>query len=184
MFQLVRKLFLALIACLALIGGLRTHAQEYEFDLGKAVDMANDWALTNLDPQFLNSLREADRARVEKFLGNYLQALRGSNVLELAALRSAATNIIPILESYEETSPYATWLRTRVDYFEVSEELQRSAPMPPPRAQSPPASAFVNVERRVWVKKLSAKPPPPGAEKWVPRLKPIFTAESTPVSTW
>src|SRR6187402_1699244 len=101
-------------------------AQEYEFDLGKAVDVANDWALANLDPAVLQSLREADRERVQQFLNSYFQALQSSNVLALSRLRAAATNIISILESYEETSPYAAWLKCRLDYFEVSEELQRT----------------------------------------------------------
>ena len=111
-----------------------TRAQEYEFDLGKAVDLANDWALTNIDPEFLKSLGAVDRERVEKFLDGYVRSLQGSNVLELARLRAAATNIIPILEAYEETSPYASWLKSRLDYFEVSEELRRQLPTPPPRA--------------------------------------------------
>jgi len=154
-------------------------AQEYELDLGKAVDLANDWALANIDRETLKALGEVDRERVEKFLLSFQQSLQGSNVLQLAQLRAAATNIIPILAAYEETSPYASWLKSRLDYFEVSEELQRKFTTAPPRAQVPAAS-IVNIERKVWAKKLEARPLPPGADKWVPRLKPIFVAEKVP----
>ena len=164
--------------CLAL-GITLAGAQEYEFDLGKAVDVANDWALANLDPAVLQSLREADRERVQQFLNSYFQTLQSSNVLALSRLRATATNIIPILENYEETSPYAAWLKCRLDYFEVSEELQRTLPKPPPRAEVPVATV-VTIERKVWVKKLADRPLPPGADKLVPKLKPIFIEEKMP----
>jgi len=172
----MKRLFAAL--CLAL-GLTMASAQQYEFDLGKAVDLANDWALANLDPAVLQSLRDADRERVQGFLNSYFQSLQSSNVLELARLRTAATNIIPVLESYEETSSYGAWLRCRLDYFEVSEELQRNLPKHPPRAEVP-AATVINIERKVWVRKLADRPPPPGADKLVPKLKPIFTEEKVP----
>jgi len=172
----MKQLFV--ILCLGL-GILPGRTQEYELDLGKAVDLANDWALANIDQETLKALGDVDRERVEKFLMSFQRSLQGSNVLQLAQFRAAATNIIPILAAYEETSPYASWLKSRLDYFEVSEELQRNLPKPPPRAQVP-AATVVNIERKVWVKKLEARPLPPGADKWVPRLKPIFTAEQVP----
>jgi len=171
------KWWLALLCLVASIAPARS--QDYELDLGKAVDLANDWALANVDREVLKSLGEVDRERVEKFLAAFQQSLQGSNVLRLAQFRSAATNIVPILAAYEETSPYAAWLKARLDYFEVSEELQRNFPLPPPRAQAPVASA-VNIERRVWVKKLEVRPLPAGADKLVPKLKPIFVAEKVP----
>jgi membrane-bound lytic murein transglycosylase D len=172
----MKRLFVAVFIALGIQGAV---AQEYEFDLGKAVDLANDWALANLDPAVLKSLGEVDRERVEKFLNGYFQSLQGSNVLELARLRAAATNIIPILAAYEETAPYAAWLRCRLDYFEVSDELRRNLPKPPPRAEVP-AATVVTIERKVWVKKLADRPLPPGADKLVPQLKPVFTAEKVP----
>jgi membrane-bound lytic murein transglycosylase D len=155
------------------------NAQTIEFDLGEAVDRVNEWALENVDREFLQSLGEPDREKVQLFLASYVRVLQSSNVLDLASLRSSATNIIPILERYEESSPYAAWLRTRVDYFEVAGELQRTLPVPPPRAQTPAAS-IVNLERKVWVKKLSEKPLPPGAVKWADKLKKVFITEKVP----
>ena len=172
----MKRLFASL--CLAL-GLTAAPAQQYEFDLGKAVDLANDWALANLDPAVLQSLREVDRERVAKFLDGYFRTLQSSNVLELARLRATATNIIPILAAYEETSAYAAWLKCRLDYFEVSEELQRNLPKPPPRAEVP-AATVVTIERKVWARKLADRPLPPGADKLVPKLKPIFAAEKVP----
>ena len=139
----MKQLFV--ILCLGL-GILPGRTQEYELDLGKAVDLANDWAVANIDQETLKALGDVDRERVEKFLMSFQRSLQGSNVLQLAQFRAAATNIIPILAAYEETSPYASWLKSRLDYFEVSEELQRNLPKPPPRAQVPAASV-VNIER-------------------------------------
>ena len=156
-------------------------AQEYELDLGQAVDLANNWALDNLDPAVLQQLREVERERVQQFLETYGRTLQDSNVLALATLRSTATNILPILDAYEETAPYAAWLRTRLDYFDVSAELQRTLPKAPPRTEAPPAAA-VNIERQVWVRKLDAKPLPPGAEKLVTRLKPCSPPRKSPLN--
>lgn len=169
----------ALILLCLLLSLTRSSAQGYELDLGTAIDLANDWALANVDPQVLQSLRDVDRQRVEKFLEGYFRSLQSSNVLELARLRVAATNIIPVLASYEETAPYAAWLRSRVDMLEVAEELKRSLPQHPTRTEVP-AATVVNIERKVWAQKLADRPLPPGADKLVPRLKPIFTAEKVP----
>jgi membrane-bound lytic murein transglycosylase D len=154
-------------------------AQDYDFDLGTALDLANDWAAENLDPAALQSLREVDRERVENFLTGYLQSLQSSNVLELARLRATATNIIPILDRYEETAPYAAWLRSRVDYLEVAEELNRTLPKAPPKPATP-TNATITLERIVWTKKLADRPLPPGAAKYVPKVKPVFAAEKIP----
>ncbi len=69
----------------------------------------------------------------------------------------------------------------------------RPAPKPPPlvRPPSPPPPVPPAVERRrtvemlntrTWESKIRSRPPPPGAGKLVPQLKPIFAEEGVPSS--
>lgn len=155
------------------------HAQqpELELDLGTAVEAAQDWAAENLDETVLQTLPEVDRKQVEGFLNAFATQLRGSNVVDVARFKDAAKLVLPLLDAYEETTPLAAWLRTRLDYFEVAEELEKSMPaVRDPLQTNPPPAA----ERTVWVKKLSQTDWPKGAKELVPTLKPIFAKANVP----
>jgi membrane-bound lytic murein transglycosylase D len=165
-------IFLALLAL-----AVRAQQPEMELDLGEVVDAAQEWAAENLDEEVLQALPEVDRKQVEDFLKAFAAQLRGSNVVDLAQFKDAAKLVLPLLDRYEETTPLAAWLRSRLDYFEVAEEFEKS--MPPSRGQpltNPPPA----VERTVWVKKLSQTDWPKGAKELVPAIKPIFAAEKVP----
>ena len=78
---------------------------------------------------------------------------------------------------------YAAWLRARLDYFEVAEELKTN--LPPPRpvpGTNPPVrvNPSFTSEQEIWIKKVSPRAWPVGAEKFVPKLKTIFAAERVP----
>jgi membrane-bound lytic murein transglycosylase D len=75
-------------------------------------------------------------------------------------------------------------LQNRLDYLEVAEELLRRMQRPPPtrRPAPPPAAPTPEAQRSVWDKQLEKRPLPPGAQTYVPRLKPIFTSQGAPPS--
>ena len=157
-----------------------------EFDaeeFGKVVESAQEWAKENLDEEMLKTLPEVDRQEIEKFLKQFQQQLKGDYVLDLAVLKDAAKAVLPLLDAREETKPYATWLRSRLDYFEVAEELRKNQPPPklvpgqPPKPAPLPSPAE---KSKVWQQQLSQRDWPKGAAELVPQLKPIFTAERVP----
>jgi len=112
--------------CIALLLlTLPAPAQEIELDVGGIIETAQEWAKENLDEDVLRSLPEVDRDQVEKFLKQFQDQLKGDYVLDLAALKGAAKAVLPLLDAHDETKPYAAWLRSRLDYFEVAEELRR-----------------------------------------------------------
>lgn len=148
-----------------------------ELDVSGLVDAAQQWAEENLDENVLAILPEVDREQVEKFLRSFEQQLKGNNVAEVAKLREAAKLVLPMLDSYEETTPLAAWLRSRLDYFDVAEELRKAAPPAPGLAPTNPPPA---VERKVWTERLRSTDWPKGAKELVPKLKPIFASESVP----
>jgi membrane-bound lytic murein transglycosylase D len=169
-----------LMACAA--GLLQVHAQD-EISLPDLVEGAKQWAQENLDTNVLNALPDLDREKTDKLLHDLQQEFQGEYIIDLAALRQPAEAIVPILESHPATQPYAAWLKPRLDYLQVADELRIL--LPPPAAESnQPPPALVNPPakqvREIWVKKVSGRDQPTAALEYVPQLKPIFTEEKIP----
>ncbi|MBP9901830.1 MAG: lytic transglycosylase domain-containing protein [Verrucomicrobia bacterium] len=157
--------------------------QELELDVGQVITAAQEWAENNLDEGVLRSLPEVDRDKVEKFLRQFQDQLQNDYVLELATLNETAKFVLPLLDAYPETQPYAAWLRSRLDYFEVAEELRKQAPTPKPvpgQRPKPGRNPSSSVERKAWALKLGQSARPPAANALVPKLKSIFARERVP----
>jgi membrane-bound lytic murein transglycosylase D len=157
--------------------------QEVELDVGQMLDSAQDWAEENLDESVLRSLPEVDRQKVEEFLRQCQSQLQSDYVLDLATLKDTAKFVLPLLDAHPETQPYAAWLRSRLDYFEVAEELRKQAPSPKPlpgQPTKPRLNPSSSAERKVWEQRLSQRDRPPAANPLVPKLKSIFAAERVP----
>src|SRR5437868_1315333 len=114
-----------LLLVLALCGTLPANAQEDNFTIDEdLLRSAEQWARENLDDNALRALQDVDRDRVKKFLAEVQKQLHGSYVVDLAGLKDAARSLVPLLEKYEETFPYAAWLKPRLDYFDVSDQFR------------------------------------------------------------
>ncbi len=156
-------------------------AQDEFMSLDEIAQAAEEWAQDNLDENLLAALNTNDREKARLFFQRLQTELGGDYVLDLAALKEAARALVPILEQYEETEPYALWLKTRLDYFDVAEELTPPAPkpepgIPPKRAPNPSPQS----QRDAWVQQTRQRPWPPKAAEYVTRLKPILAAERVP----
>ena len=144
---------------------------------------AQQWAEENLDEDALRVLRGADQEKVRKFLEQIQKQFQGEYVVDLAQLKEAAKTVLPLLEAYEETLPYALWLKTRLDYLEVADQFRLLIPPPktrPGQTPKPPPNPTPQKEREVWVRRLSQEPWPANARPYVARLKPVFAAEKVP----
>ena len=169
---------------LALIPGLlaaRVAAQDALPQPDEIIQSVQEWMEDNLDESALAELG-VDQKRVRQFLTELQRRFQGTYVYDLSALRENATELLPVLEKFEETRPYALWLQTHLDYFDVAEELQRQARRAPEKPRpSPLPNPSPQLERSVWVRELEKRPLPPPAEEYVPRLKRIFAAEKLPL---
>ena len=128
-------------------------------------------------------LNEVDQERVKKLLANLQQELRGGDVLDLAQYEETARALLPLLESSEETLPYAVWLKTRLEYLEEAKRLRKATPPPKSEPGKPPPSPVnpaPEAERKIWVEKMVERPWPKNAKPYVSKLKPIFTAQKVP----
>jgi len=160
-------------ACAALAQGQLAQPEDF-------IQSLQEWIEDNLDEKALDELG-VDKERVQQFLSELRRRFQGTYVYDLGALRETASSVLPVLQQFEETRPLAAWLQTRLDYFEVAEQLRREV-KPAPEKQ--PLSRLPNpppqLERSVWVRELRDRSLPPLAGDYVPRLKQIFAAEKMP----
>ncbi len=170
-----------LTAGLLFLSLLFARAEEDTIELPELIQGAQQWAQENLDTNFLNSLPSVDDQKVRQFLREIQQSYQGEYVVNVAALRGAAHTILPLLESSEDTQPYAAWLKAQMDYLDVADEIRIA--IPPPQTNQPPVAITnppAQKERELWVKKVSGRPWPAAAKEYVPQLKPIFLAQKIP----
>jgi membrane-bound lytic murein transglycosylase D len=171
------------LVALLLVSSLRLPGQDETVTLDDLMDSANKWAEENLDLDSLRALQGADQEKVKQFFNDIQKRLHGDYVIDLASLKDVARNMVPLLEGYEETQPYAAWLKPRLDYLEVAEQFRATTPSPKAAPGQPPApvpNPAPKAEREVWVKKLAERPWPEAAKPYIPRLKPIFAAQKVP----
>ena len=134
------------------------------------------WMRDNLDEDVLRSLGQVDRQRVRDLFSELNKSLGNDNVYDLASLKEGASYLQPLLEQFDETRPYASWLKTHLDYLDVADELKQKAP-PSPKSNPTPES-----QRAAWDKRLEKRTLPARAEKYVSRLKPLFIAQGVPAA--
>lgn len=171
------------IALLLLLNALAASAQTNTITMDDLMQSAQEWANDNLDTNVLHALQTTDQEKIQQFLNSIQTNFQGEYIIDLAQLRDTAKAALPILESYEETAPYAAWLKAHMDDLDTAEELRLL--IPPPKAvpgQPPPRPPKPRVEevREIWIKKISTRPLPAEAKPYVSELKPIFAREKVP----
>ena len=176
------KLFWRILVLL-LAGLPVARAQDDTVSLPDIIQGAQQFAQDNLDTNVLNALPKVDDPAVQQFFRDFQQRFQGDYVVDLAALRQTAQTVLPLLESREETQPYAAWLKAQMDYLDVADEIRLTIPPPPVETNLPPRpvpNPPPQKERELWVKKVSVSPWPELANEYVPELKPIFAAQKIP----
>lgn len=144
---------------------------------------AQQWAQENLDTNVLNELPSVNDPQVQQFFRELQKRYQGDYVVDLAALRETAHTVQSVLESSDETRPYAAWLKAQMDYLDVADEIRLAVPPPEVETNQPPQpvpNPSAQKERELWVKKVGVVPWPAAAKELVPELKPIFTAQKVP----
>jgi membrane-bound lytic murein transglycosylase D len=177
-----RRRFLLLAGLAAGAAGAR--AADPAWSLDDLVREGRRLADEALDPGLAALLPDPDDPRIRRLLAEIERRFAGEYVLDLAALRDTASALTPLLEAHADTRPYGAWLRTRLDYFEVADELNLRLG-PPPAAPSgrpaPPRPApTLEIEREVWRERVAGRSPPRGAAGLARTLRPLFTRQDVP----
>jgi membrane-bound lytic murein transglycosylase D len=177
-------LFVRRFCLIAFLGStLLAWGQDDTLTLDEVVQSAREWAGEKLDDDVLRALPSVDQDKVRQFLNDIQKRFQGDYVMDLARFKDSARTILPILESYEETLPFAQWLKARLDYFETADELRLTLPSPkaaPGKPPPPMPNPQPEKEREIWVKKLSDRAWPEEARPYVAKLKTVFSEEKVP----
>jgi membrane-bound lytic murein transglycosylase D len=172
-----------LLCVLLLMAGRPFAAEDSSANVDELMRSAEQWAKENLNEDALRALENVDREKAKQLFASLQKEFNNQYVLDLAGLKQAARTALPILEQYEETLPYALWLKPRLDYLDVADELRLVIPPPkqiPGQPAKPTPNPSAQKEREIWVKKLAERPWPQPARAYVPRLKPLFAAQKVP----
>jgi membrane-bound lytic murein transglycosylase D len=164
------------------LGALPARAQEV-MSIDDAVNLGAEFLRHNLDDDALAALNQLDLAPARQFLEQLQRELNADYVIDLAELRQTARQIAPLLDQYEETAPYADWLRTRLDYLDAAEQFKKLIPPPKPRPGQPPPrrpNPTPEQELKIWRTIIAPRPVPKAAEPYVKKLKPVFAAQGLP----
>jgi membrane-bound lytic murein transglycosylase D len=166
-----------------LAGTFVAAAQENQLNFDDLARSAEQWAKQNLDEDAFRVLQSVDRDRVKQVLADVQKQFQAEYVVDLGPLKPTARSVLPLLEQFEETLPYAIWLKTRLDYLDEAERFRSTPPSPKPKPGEPPkpkSNPPPEREREIWIEKLAKRPWPENAKPYVSRLKPIFTAQKVP----
>jgi membrane-bound lytic murein transglycosylase D len=173
------------IVLILFLAGLRVdRAQDDSLTIPELVQGAQQWAQDNIDTNVLNSLSDVDERAVQQFFTQLEHTYQGEYVVDIASVRDTAQSVLPLLESQDETRPYAAWLKAQMDYLDVADEIRITVPLPATATNQPPQpvpNPPAQMERELWFQKESATNAwPASAKEYVPELKPIFSAQKVP----
>jgi membrane-bound lytic murein transglycosylase D len=174
-FLIVLALFSAFLAT--------AQTQDNVVTLDDLVSSAEQWAQDNLDEDALRVLQQADREKVKKLLADFQKQFQGEYVLDLAALKNVAKTVIPLLEQYDETLPYALWIKVHLDDLDVADQLRLLIPPPKTQPGQPPRllpNPTPQKEREIWITRFTDRPYPQNARPYVAKLKSVFASEHVP----
>ena len=116
------------LGCLIFGAGLiPCAAGEGTLDPDEAIRLGRQWLEANVDTNVLDSLG-LDLDAVEELARDIQRQFNSEYVLDLAELQDTARAWLPQLEQNEATRPYAAWLRSHTDYFDVARQLKEAAP--------------------------------------------------------
>lgn len=161
--------------------GFLAKAQEAMPDwLGSVTrQVAQELSQWEFDPEALPDFVDADALNRARMI--FINALASGSLDDLARLHPYAEQALRFAEADPLMRPFAAWLRPRIDFFQVADEVVHSRPPPAPARPAVPAPAVRSEsDYAMWYEKISRRKPPSGAANWVPRLKPLFREEGIP----
>ena len=171
------------IFVLLLAGALLVRAQDDTRSLADIVQGARDWAGENLNTDVFVALQRLNQQKVHYFFRDMQQRFQGEYVVSLGSFRDTAESLVPWLESRPETRPYGDWLKERLDYFGVADEIRFTIAPPEVetnRPSGPVPSLVLATLHKMWLKKVEGDSLPPEITNYLVRLKAVFIVQKVP----
>ncbi len=192
----MKKTILAAILLILWVGLMPASAQIDLLSIPGVAEAAADYGI---DPSMIRAPTPDEMRQFWQLLNTTLQS---ESIEDLAWLSPYAGMALGYLDGIPDAKPYADWLRQRLDYLLVAEEVVREErvlakrPPPPPPTKKPTSIASPvtkppsipsgtaakkkTMSSDRWERRLAKRPPPKGSEHYVSKLKPIFKAEGVP----
>jgi len=142
---------------------------------GQVVRELSQWTL---DPEILSQYG-IDANKVIEARAVLLRALESGSLEDLAPLRPYAEQALQFAESRPEMQLYAAWLRQRIDYFQVADDVLKSRAAAP-SLERPRQPTVTEADYHLWYDKIQKRNPPTRASAMVPVLKRVFSREGVP----
>ena len=98
------KAFLTVFLILLLPGGIIARQKPPAQQDG--VQSLDEWLQENIDDDVLRAFKQMDQDRLRRVFLEMQQALQGTNIYQLGALKQTVSEWAPILAKYEETYPW------------------------------------------------------------------------------
>ncbi len=117
-----------------------------------------------------------DRAQWDDLVRHLQAALAGDSPAALAQYEPEARAALAALRLVPGSEEYQDWLEEQLDYIEAAKEMAHHPAAKPPA--KPVGQYIPNYD--LWVQRLRTRNRPPGAEKYVARLQPVFVAGGVP----
>lgn len=202
---LVKKIFLMVCSILSLAAAARAQLDVEEL-MGMASELSSEYEMD------LTQLREPTPEEWQQMWIYFNEVMQSGSLADMAEMRPYADMALEYLDQYEESKPLADWLRQRIDYLWMAEQVMSEAPptpaprpvpptttkptptprpappttiKPPPHKPLPPppaSAAKKSMDVQRWVQRIGSRPAPANAASLVPRLKPIFREHGVPES--
>lgn len=183
-------------------------AQEIDFDA--MVSAGTEWIQENVPLDLLSQVEIPAPEEWTQFWGRLQEILDSGSLEDMADFMPYAEAGARLLERMPGGEDYAAWLRQRLDYLEMADDVARRLPVPSATRALPPRPPplvdgrkvhLVPVRKRVtvtipeavtaqrqsvtqsgmaWKRKLAGRPAPAKAGELVPRLKAVFRQEGVP----
>jgi membrane-bound lytic murein transglycosylase D len=174
--------------------------QDQDIDVDGMMGAVEVWTRDNLDASVVAAVEgRIDREQLKSILDDLQRRLQADSIYDLASLRQTATALLPLLDRFAETDPYARWLRTRLDYLSAADQLRREATSVPAPKTSPtqpvptvpsvlpvaptpptPPAPQPTAQREMWTRTMADRTRPERADAFVALLAPIFVEEGMP----
>jgi len=146
----------------------------YQMLSGPVAEELSKW---EIDPEVLSYIG-IDTNELAQIRTVLMEALVSGSLEVLAPLRPYAEQALQWAETSPEWRPFAAWLKQRLDYFEVADDVVSSR-IPPP-VPALPQPSITEADYDLWYAKIRERHPPVRAAAFVPELKPVFRAEGVP----
>ena len=147
-----------------------------EISAEEAFRVGKDLFDTFAPPEVKARYEFPDKAQWDAFAARLQAALDGDSFEVLAQYEPEARTALAALRAIPGVEDYADWLAERLDYIEMAGQVAKQAPLAAP---GKPTVQFIP-HYELWLARMQASPRPSGAEKYVPLLRPVFSAGLVP----